>query len=174
MRVHRYLLFLFCYFFIATLIFFFFLAEFNYFIDLRNRIVGSRLMGLGMDPYYFKWNNTYPLTLCDPIDICNFRNNLTTIPPSLLWLLRPIARLDYISIGYIWLMVEYFFFLLIILPMYQVFRDEASRTRVLALGIILLLTPQWTESILKGQCHFILPAAVSLMIYCPFCLFSPL
>ena len=165
MRLHRYLLFFFCYFFISTLVYYLGLAEFNYFVDLRNRIIGSRLMDLGMDPYYFKWSKAWPLTLCDPIDICNFRNNLTTSPPSLLWLIRPIARLDYMSIGYIWVLLHYLFFLLIVLPIHQAFRDEASKTRVLAAAIILLLTPQWSETILKGQCHFFLPTAMSLMIF---------
>lgn len=165
MRLHRYLLFFFCYFFISSLVYYLGLAEFNYFVDLRNRIVGSRLMDLGMNPYYFKWSPAYPVTLCDPIDICNYRNNLTTIPPSLLWLIRPISRLDYTSIGYIWVLIHYLFFLLIVLPIHNVFKDEASRSRVLAAGIILLLTPQWSETILKGQIHYLLPTAVSLMIF---------
>lgn len=39
-------------------------------VDLRNRVVGARLLAMDKNPYYFKWDPTQPETLLDPIDLC--------------------------------------------------------------------------------------------------------
>ncbi|HCX72270.1 MAG TPA: hypothetical protein DHM37_00980, partial [Candidatus Cloacimonas sp.] len=53
-------------------------------IDLRNRIVGARLIELDKDPYFFKWNDTYSDKLRDPNDIPGFEANRVTVTPGTL------------------------------------------------------------------------------------------
>jgi hypothetical protein len=136
-------------------------VKYGYFVDLRNRVVGARLIKQDLSPYFFKWNPSYPETLLDPIDKCNIKNNMITSPPSVLMLMNPIADLNYGEICYWWTAIQYFFFLLIIAPLYFLSNDIFSRAALLATAIVLLFSDFWTDSIFRGQSHFIFPAILA-------------
>ncbi|HMH33192.1 MAG TPA: glycosyltransferase 87 family protein [Puia sp.] len=136
-------------------------VRYGYFSDLRNRVVGARLMKEKISPYYFKWNPSYPVTLFDPADISNIKNNLITSPPSLLWLMQPIATLNYTTICYLWVGIHYLFFLLLLLPMYAYARTATQKSFVLTSAMLLLFSDHWRDSVLRGQSHFIFPAVVA-------------
>jgi hypothetical protein len=135
------------------------------FVDLRNRVVGTRLLKMGISPYFFKWNSSYPETLYDPFDKVGMKNNMTTSPPSVLFLMEPLAGLDYNSFCASWMIVHYVFFLLILLPLYAVFLDPRTRILLLLTGGILLVSGHWRDSLFKGQCHFFLPAILSIIVW---------
>src|SRR5215467_8884399 len=89
-----------------------------YLIDLRNRVIGARLIHENKSPYYYKWQPSDPITLYDPNDFCNIKNNMITAPPSILLLLEPLAQLDFTTICYVWMVITYIFFLLIFLAIF--------------------------------------------------------
>jgi hypothetical protein len=64
-------------------------------VDFRNRVVGARVAETGVNPYYFKWNPSYPETLLDPSDELNVRFSRVTSPPSTLWIHSLFADLPY-------------------------------------------------------------------------------
>ncbi len=64
-------------------------------VDLRNRVVGARLMLEGLDPYRFKWSEGYPDTLLDPIDNPLTPVNRVSVPPTVLMLHVPLAGIKY-------------------------------------------------------------------------------
>jgi Glycosyltransferase family 87 len=76
--------------------------------DLRNRIVGARLLIQGQDPYYYKWQPGDPETLRDPFDWPNIPVSRVTVPPSSLMLYAPFANLPYIPQRYLWLILQTF------------------------------------------------------------------
>jgi Glycosyltransferase family 87 len=135
-----------------------------YFIDLRNRVVGARLIKLGISPYFFKWNSSYPETLLDPIDKCNIKNNMITSPPSLLLLMTPLGGLSYFKICYYWFIIQYLFFLGIVISFYAHFKNVFSRIFLLMTGIILVFSDFWADSIFRGQSHFIFPAMLAIIL----------
>lgn len=139
-------------------------TERNFSVDLRNRVVGARLMDRDISPYFFKWNPAFPETLRDPSDICNIRNNMITSPPSVLLLMRPISKLPYSQICELWVVIHYLFFLLILIPFYFYYSSAKSRSYLLSAAIILLYSGQWAYTLLAGQIHFLLPAILSIIL----------
>ena len=136
-------------------------VKYCYFVDLRNRVVGARLIKQQISPYFFKWNPSYPETILDPIDKCNIKNNMITSPPSVLILMKPFADLNYNEICYLWMAMHYLFFLFIVIPLYILFDNKFSRVVLLSAAIALLFSDYWSDSIFRGQSHFIFPAIIA-------------
>lgn len=75
--------------------------------DLRNRVVGARLMLEGIDPYFFKWRPGLSERFYDPLDIpIEFLSKLS-VPPTVLVLHSIIAGLSYMQQKLIWLIVQW-------------------------------------------------------------------
>lgn len=136
-------------------------VRYTNYVDLRNRVVGTRLMEEGISPYYFKWDPSYPITLFDPLDRCNIKNNMITSPPGMLVMMEPLGKLNYLDISYWWVAIHYLFFLLIFLPVYACFKNPWSRAYITLAASLLLLSDNWGDSILRGQSHFIFPAILA-------------
>lgn len=75
--------------------------------DLRNRVVGARLMIQDADPYYFRWQQGDPETLLDPLDKPQLPVSRVTIPPTGLALYIPFANLPYIYQRFIWFFLQW-------------------------------------------------------------------
>lgn len=65
--------------------------------DLRNRVVGARLVIEGIDPYFFKWTPVWSERFCDPLDDPNNLLSRVSVPPTVLALHSVIARLPYLQ-----------------------------------------------------------------------------
>ena len=135
-----------------------------FFVDLRNRVVGARLMKQDISPYFFKWSSAFPETLRDPIDGCNIKNSMVTAPPSLLLVMQPLTGFSYKQVCYQWAVIQYLFFLFIVGSIYFYFKNVYSRNLITISGIILLFCSQWVQSIFVGQSHFILPAFLGALV----------
>src|SRR5438046_2318783 len=59
--------------------------------DLRNRVVGARVMLAGYDPYTFLWQPGMPEEWLDPVREAKVHR--LTVPPPTLWLYTVIAPL---------------------------------------------------------------------------------
>ncbi len=75
--------------------------------DLRNRIVGARLMLKGIDPYFFKWQPGLSARFYDPLDIHTELLSKVSVPPTVLVLHSVIAGLSYLQQKVIWLIVQW-------------------------------------------------------------------
>ena len=75
--------------------------------DLRNRVVGARLMLEGIDPYFFKWQPGLSEKLYDPLDIPSEFLSKLSVPPTVLVLHSAIAGLSYMQQKLIWLFVQW-------------------------------------------------------------------
>ncbi|MBE9043779.1 hypothetical protein IQ255_05055 [Pleurocapsales cyanobacterium LEGE 10410] len=75
--------------------------------DLRNRVVGARLMLEGIDPYFFKWHTGLPETFYDPLDIPSEALSKLSVPPTVLVLHSTIAKLPYLQQKILWLIVQW-------------------------------------------------------------------
>ena len=75
--------------------------------DLRNRVVGARLVIEGIDPYFFKWIPGLSDRFYDPLDDPSQILSKVSVPPTVLALHSIIARLPYIQQKVLWLIVEW-------------------------------------------------------------------
>jgi hypothetical protein len=62
-------------------------------IDIRNRVVGARVLAAGFDPYTFHWQPGMPEEWFDPVHRGSVPR--VTVPPTVLVLYQPISRLPY-------------------------------------------------------------------------------
>ena len=75
--------------------------------DLRNRVVGARLVIEGIDPYFFKWVPGLSDRLYDPLDDPGYILSKVSVPPTVLAFHSIIARLPYMQQKVLWLIVEW-------------------------------------------------------------------
>jgi hypothetical protein len=76
-------------------------------VDLRNRVVGARLLSRGLDPYFFRWQQGDPETLLDPLDKPELPVSRVTIPPTGLALYIPFAELPYLYQRFLWFFLQW-------------------------------------------------------------------
>jgi hypothetical protein len=77
-------------------------------IDLRNRVVGARLLTKGLDPYYFKWRQGDDERLIDPLDWPTIPVSRVTVNPSILLFQSTFANLPYFPQRIIWFVMQWF------------------------------------------------------------------
>ena len=75
--------------------------------DLRNRVVGARLIIDGIDPYFFKWVPGFSDRFYDPLDVPSQILSKLSVPPTVLALHSIMARLPYMQQKILWLIVQW-------------------------------------------------------------------
>ena len=75
--------------------------------DLRNRVVGARLIIDGIDPYFFKWVLGFSDRFYDPLDVPSQILSKLSVPPTVLALHSIMARLPYMQQKILWLIVQW-------------------------------------------------------------------
>lgn len=122
-------------------------------VDLRNRVVGARLMLAGQDPYFFKWRPGFPETWADPADP-QTKSKVTrvTVTPAVLLCFAPFAPIYFPTMQWLWLGMEYAALLALFLLLWRTAADGIRR-RVLALLFLLLAITShfWHRHIEVGQ-----------------------
>lgn len=80
-------------------------------IDLRNRVVGARLIKINYDPYFFKWNENYSELFLDSKDYPDLPVSRITVPPTTLIIHSLISDLPYKTQRYLWTITQWFLIL---------------------------------------------------------------
>ena len=76
-------------------------------IDLRNRVIGTRLVKANYDPYFFKWNEGYSEFFLDPRDHPNLPVSRVTVPPTILMIHSIFSDLPYKFQRYLWTIIQW-------------------------------------------------------------------
>jgi len=133
--------------------------------DLRDRIVGARLLNTMHSPYYYKWSPGDPEEFINPNLIPNRSINGISAAPGTLYILYPISFLKYPLIRVIWLVMQYFFLGSIF---FYFFRQKTSSNVKVLLALFGILfffcSPFWLLHIDRGQVY-IMYAYFFLLIY---------
>ncbi|HEY4109717.1 hypothetical protein [Puia sp.] len=79
--------------------------------DLRNRVVGARLIKDGRSPYYYRWAPGDPIRYYNPFDFNFFKMSAVTASPFFHHLLSPLADWPQARISPLWLGIEYILFI---------------------------------------------------------------
>ena len=124
-------------------------------VDLRNRVVGARLMLEGLDPYRFKWSEEYPETLLDPIDNPATPVNRVSVPPTVLMLHIPLAGMKYSAQRFLWLFTQWILLLSSLFFLASSSRDREKAKAIWAIGLFLSALPIWRFHVERGQIYIL-------------------
>ena len=124
-------------------------------IDLRNRVVGTRLLLKGEDPYYFKWNNDTPEYYIDARDF--FKDlpvSRVTITPTFLLLHAPFAKINYKTQQILWAIFQWIMLIFIIVIFTKITDSEIRSKIIWIIGLLLIAGSFfWRLYIEKGQLY---------------------
>lgn len=133
--------------------------------DLRNRIVGARLIGKGYSPYFYKWHPSDGEFLLDPNDSPSRLANGNTVTPAVLYISYPLINLSYPRIRLYWTIIQHIAALLLISLMLK--RYEGS-SRLLPAAIVIFgvfTSNYWLLHIERGQMSIFYALLFALMYY---------
>ena len=123
-------------------------------IDLRNRVVGARLLLDGRDPYYTKWDENTPDFFLDGRDYYSLPVSRCTVTPSLLVLHAPFAKLPYKTQQYIWFALQEILLLVSIFLMAKMAKERYKI--VLIIGFMFQFGGYfWRFHVANGQIYIL-------------------
>jgi len=125
--------------------------------DLRNRIVGARMIEDGRSPYFYHWKNGDGLRYYDPQAFDTNEPSISTSTPFLHHLLTPIANLPQARILNIWLVIQYLLLTVMTVLAFRIARTVEQQQAVLLLVLIFLLTNAWKSLTWEGQTYLLIP-----------------
>jgi len=107
-------------------------------LDLRNRVVGVRVLLDGEDPYFFKWEQETPEEIVDARDFySNFPMSRLTVPPTILMLHAPFAGVTYKTQQIFWAIMQWILLLMSIIMLSNT-TDSIIRKKVIwIIGLLL-------------------------------------
>lgn len=125
--------------------------------DLRNRVVGARLIADGKSPYFYKWQPQDGMRYYDP---SNFNTNIisnTTASPFLHSLVIPFCNLSQRTISFLWLLGQYVILIGMGLVAYRYAQTAAGKHASLLLTAVFPYTDGWIRHVLTGQFYLLIP-----------------
>jgi hypothetical protein len=125
--------------------------------DLRNRIVGARMIEDGVSPYFYKWKNGDGLRYYDPQAFDVNQPSITTSTPFLHRLLIPIADLPQAQILVVWLVIQYLLLTAMTVFALWMAKTAEQRQAVVLLVLLFLLTNAWKSHTWEGQTYILIP-----------------
>ena len=105
--------------------------------DLRNRVVGARLIIDGIEPYFFSWHQGLSDRFLDPLDPVNSVISRVSVPPTVLALQSTIASLPYMPQKIIWLIVQWSAFLGSVFLLIKTSKSQVKTNLILVVSFFL-------------------------------------
>lgn len=133
--------------------------------DLRNRVIGARLLHYGESPYFYKWRPKDGEILLDPNDDPNRLVNGNTSTPAVLTLMYPFCQLRYPTIRFVWTLIQ---LLLAAASVYLMILRVPKIDRLYIAAMVLfglLLSSQFLLHLERGQIIIFFVFLFSLMYY---------
>jgi Glycosyltransferase family 87 len=132
--------------------------------DLRNRVVGARVMLIGADPYTFAWQSGMPEELLDPVHYPH-AHRLTVSPPTLL-LYAPIAPLPWRTQRFISFLIEWLAMIGSLILLVRSLPEPRQRVVFLVGAVIFVIaTDVWRLHLERGQFYVIQLLVLSAAVY---------
>lgn len=133
-------------------------------VDLRNRVVGARVMLAGYDPYTFAWESGMPEEWLDPVHDPK-AHRLTISPPTLLPY-ATIADLPYRTQRFVHFAAEWLALIASLALLVRVLPDDRMRAALLiGATLFVIATDVWRLHIERGQIYVFHLLALSVALY---------
>ncbi len=126
-------------------------------LDLRNRVVGVRVLLNEEDPYFFKWEQDTPEEFVDARDFySNFPMSRLTVPPSVLLLHSPFASIPYKTQQILWAFIQWLLLLLSIILLSNTTDSIIKKKIIWIIGLLIIASSFfWRLHIDKGQIYIL-------------------
>ena len=135
-------------------------------VDLRNKVVGSRLLKQKIDPYFYKWQTGDPVELLDPRDKVQYEVSMVTVPPSVLLLGIPFATIPYNIQRFIWFVIQWLLLLLSLYLFSRTTTNIALKKLVWIVGLFLISSSFfWRLHVERGQIYILYVSLISLAYF---------
>jgi len=131
--------------------------------DLRNRVVGARIIEDGGSPYFYKWKPGDPVRYYDPQAFDVYYPSINTSTPFLHRLLIPLADMPEAKIMRVWMVVLYLLFIWMVVYVFWLARGDTARLMVAVVALLFLLTNAWALHAKYGQTYLLIPALAMLV-----------
>ena len=135
----------------------------EYMGDLRNRVVGARIIADGGSPYFYKYRPWDPVRYYDPQAFDIYSASICTSTPFLHRLLIPLAELPFAEGMRVWMVVMWALYLAMTAYAFALARAPEARAAVVAVAILILLTNAWELHAKYGQTYLLIPALATLV-----------
>lgn len=133
-------------------------------MDLRNRVVGARLMHDGISPYFYKWKAGDPVRYYDPYNFNSYKASIMTASPFFHFLMEPLAELPQWKIQYWWVAIQNLLLLAMVLLSLAMVHRFRGKFMVLIFTLLFLYTDAWKLTIQNGQNYLFVPF-LALCVY---------
>ena len=125
-------------------------------VDFRTRVIGSRLLMKGLDPYYFRWSKGQPDLFVDPHDDPSNIVSRISVPPTVLTIHSTMAGLPYETQRLVWFVFQWALFLLTLI-LFSKSTASAVKSKVIwILGLFFISGSYfWRFHIESGQIYIL-------------------
>lgn len=133
--------------------------------DLRNRVVGARLIKDGKSPYFYKWKAADGIRYYDPVAFDSLTFSNMTATPFFHHLIAPLAELPQRQLSKQWLLIQYLLLLTALVFFLRAAPDTMRQILLVAAAALFLLTEGWKMSIQNGQNYLFIPFFAMLFYF---------
>lgn len=137
----------------------------DYNSDLRNRVIGARMIADGKSPYFYKWKKADGIEYYDPNGFIDGSVSAITASPFFHRLLIPLSGLPQSKIEDIWLPLEYLVLGIITLISISLSSTALSKGLVFTVAIAFLFTDAWKYHIIQGQSYLFIPFFLAIFTW---------
>ncbi len=142
------------------------LYERSYTGDLRNRVVGARIIKDKGSPYFYKWKKGDGFRYYDPGNFDAAHPSITTTSPFFEQLLSPVVDLPQSQIEQFWLIFEYLALAGMVIFIFSWSTTDKQRLAVGWLYLLFLMTNAWKDHVAVGQSYIVIPLFTMLFFAC--------
>ena len=138
-------------------------------VDLRNRVVGARLLIDHQDPYHYKWEEGDSVLFLDPRDNPDWEVNRVTVPPTVLVFHAVIADFSYKAQRYIWFIFQWILFIASLFLFSKCTNSVIKSKIIWICGLFFIGTSfYWRLHVERGQIYilYVFLLSLSYWVYC--------
>lgn len=133
--------------------------------DLRNRVVGARLMAAGESPYFHKWQTGEPETWLDPFEKPGQVVNGNTVTPVTLAVFSWMNGWHYDQVKWVWIVFTFACFITALALAYRLLQQYRRPVYLLLLPAALLASVAWKLHLFSGQIYIVYALLLVLFFY---------
>jgi hypothetical protein len=131
-------------------------------IDLRTRVVGTRVFLEKGDPYFFSWHAGMSDTLLDPQVKPNSESSRLTITPSILLLHIPFIKHTYFQQKILWLLIQWISFIAIIFIFLSQSKSANTSYLICLISLFFAYSFFWRLHVERSQVYIIYTCLLSI------------
>lgn len=133
--------------------------------DLRNRIVGTRVIELGKDPYFYHWHPNDPDTLIDPLVDPELTPSRLTITPTNFLFYLPFSHTPFTLLIKYWYLTQWICLLLTLLLLLTATSNFLTKKFILITALFFAGSQSWLSNLHLGQTYIIFTLLFTLSFW---------